>query len=359
MDYSVNLDGSGAWPIVGHAGAVSMLRRAIVQGRLSHAYLFTGQPGVGKHALAMAFAMALNCEASPPPGQAYPDVPCGLCPSCSRIRRGAHPDVVEANLQTQAAAAAESGARKSGPAKELKIEAVRDLLSNVGLRAHSARWKIYIIGDADLLNEEASNGMLKTLEEPPPGTILVLLADDETAVLPTILSRCFLVPLRPLSREAVAENLVSLQGIEPEEARNLAALSAGRFGYALGLLGDRESAARRRSALEESAVLARAPVSERIEAATRYAKRYTEARPDLMVMLDAWEGWWRDILVVKAGTPQLAANADQFASLESAARRTSVRQAWEAINLIQTTRKQLLENVNPRLALEALALGLP
>ncbi len=356
MDYSSN---TSSWPVVGHAGAVAMLRRSIVQGRLSHAYLFTGQPGTGKRALALAFAMTLNCEGESPPGQTWPDVPCGLCPSCSRIRRGAHPDVVEANLETQAAAQAEAGGRKSGPAKDLKIDAIRDLLSGVGLRAHSARWKVYIIGDAERLNDEASNCMLKTLEEPPAGTILVLLADDETAVLPTILSRCFLVPLRPLLRELVADSLVLMRGVEREEALNVAALSAGRFGYALGLLADRESASKRRAALEESSVLSHAPISERIEAASRYAKRYTEARPELMSMLDMWEGWWRDVLVVKAGNPDLAANADQSSALDSAARRTSVKTAWEAINLIQTTRKQLQENVNPRLALEALALGLP
>ena len=337
---------------------MGILRRSLRTGRLSHAYLFTGPDGIGKRTGALALAMTVNCLGEVPPGQPWPDVPCLLCPSCARIMRGAHPDVSEINLEVQAQQQGESG-KKGAPSRELRIDVVRDMQATLGLNPHSARRKVYLIGDADRLNEEASNCLLKTLEEPPEHSMLVLMAPDDEAVLPTISSRCVQLQFRPLSKALVASSLALVWGAEEEQAETLAALSGGRLGYAVGLLGNDQALARRRAALEEAALLTGAPVLDRVEAAARYAKRYTDARSELFDMLDEWETWWRDVMVVKVGAGDLAVSVDQLPSLNSIARRTPVAKAADAVRLIQQTRKQLLENVNPRLALEALTLGLP
>ncbi len=345
------------WPIIGHDTAVGTLRRSLREGRLSHAYLFTGPEGVGKHTLAMLLAMAVNCQGERPAEHAWPDVPCLLCPSCSRIARGAHPDISEINLLVQAQTLEEG--KKGAPAKELKIDIIRNMQSAVGLNPHSAERKFYLIGDADRLNPEASNCLLKTLEEPPAHSVLILLAPDAESVLPTISSRCVQVQLRPLPRALTAAGLKEAWGAEDEQATTLAAHSGGRLGYAVGLLSDREAMQRRRAALEEVSLLVGAPVLDRIEAASRYAKRFSDARPELFEMLEEWEAWWRDVLVVKASAPELAAGADQMQALQALARRTTLQGAADAVRLVQRTRRQLMENVNPRLALEALTLGLP
>jgi DNA polymerase-3 subunit delta' len=337
-----------------------MLRRALRTGNLPHSYLFAGVEGTGKHALAIAFAMTLNCLSEVPAGQPWPDTPCLICPSCSRTLRGAHPDLIEINLETQAQALGESSARtKTGQAKELKIDVIREMQDTVGLSPHSGRWKVYVIGDAGRLNEEASNCLLKTLEEPPAHTVIILLAPDESAVLPTISSRCFMVPVRPVPAQVEAEALEDYLGAESEQAKVLAALSGGRLGYAVGLLEDKEGLNRRRKALEEMSLLSGAPVVERVNASAKWAKLFTDARPELYELLDTWEGWWRDVLLVSASAPELVANVDHVSTLRSLARKNSPTRASSAVTLIQATRQQLLENVNPRLALEALALGLP
>lgn len=346
------------WPIVGHDKAVGLLRCSLKTDRLAHSYLFTGPSGVGKHTLAMSFAMTLNCEGKTPSSQAFPDVPCLLCPSCSRIAHGSHPDISQVNLQTQALAETD-GRSKSTLSKEIKIATVREMQATIGLRPHTGRRKVYILGDADRLNEEAANCMLKTLEEPPSHTILVLLAPDEASVLPTISSRCLHVPLRPLSRALVASSLADGWGAEPEQAEMLAALSGGRLGYAAGMLGSRDGMDKRRAALEKMSLLLGANIADRVNAATEYAKLFTDARPDLYSMLDTWESWWRDVLVVRAAAPELASNIDQLQVLASVANKVPVARASQAIALLQHTRQQLLENVNPRLALEALTLGMP
>jgi DNA polymerase III subunit delta' len=364
---------ASGWPVIGHDHAISMLKSSIRRDLLSHAYLITGPAGVGKRTLALALAMTLNCQAEVEadsassivhPSQAqYPSSivlsPCGLCSSCSRTRRGEHPDVLEVDLETQAELLDEGGRGKSGPAKELKIDTIRELQRTVGLSPYSGRWKIYIIGDAERLNDEAANCLLKTLEEPPAQTMLVMLAPDETSVLPTISSRCAHISLRPLPRDLVRASLVEHWGADPEQATQLAALSGGRLGWAVSMLQDRNGLALRSAALQDMAALSGSPISDRINAATRYAKKFTDARPELYATLDIWEGWWRDVIVANAAASDLVMNVDQLPTLTSIARRVPVERAHAAIELIQATRRQLQENVNPRLALEALTLGLP
>jgi DNA polymerase-3 subunit delta' len=346
------------WPqISGHEVAVAMLRRSISEGRLSHAYLFTGPPGVGKRTLALALAMTLNCEGGASDGSAVPDAPCGFCTSCSRIKRGEHPDVVEVNLETQYTAISTHHS-STPPPKELRIDTIREMQSTVGLRPYSGRWKVYILGDADRLNEEAANCLLKTLEEPPAHTVLVLLAPDEASLLPTISSRCFQVPLRPLPRTQVEATLIA-RGAEPEQAGRLAALSGGRIGWAINALHTSGSLENRSATLQELSVLVGSTAVDRIDAASRLAKRFTDNRAAVYETLDVWEGWWRDVLVAGTGAEELVINLDQLPSLISLGRRVAVDSAYQTVLLVQQTRQQLMENVNPRLALEALTLGLP
>jgi DNA polymerase III subunit delta' len=310
-------------------------------------------------------AMTLNCEGLAPGESAVPVTPCGFCTSCSRIKRGEHPDVIEVNLQIQHAAMLSGEARERGvqqssvPApKELRIDTIREMQRTVGLSPYSGRWKVYILGDADRLNEEAANCLLKTLEEPPAQTVLVLLAPDESSLLPTISSRCIQVPLRPLPRAEVEAELIK-RGAEPEQAARLAALSGGRIGWAITAHQTPSSLDTRSATLQEMSVLVGSNAVDRIDAASRLAKRFTDNRAAVYEALDVWEGWWRDVLVASAGAAELAINQDQLTSVTSLAKRVANETAYRTVLLVQQTRRQLMENVNPRLALEALTLGLP
>ena len=349
---------TGGWPVIGHERAVQMLRRSIRRGQVGHAYLIAGPPGTGKRTLAIAFALALNCESVPESGEGAGE-PCELCSQCSRIRRGTHPDVVYIDLETQAAAQSQASGKKSVPPKEIRIETIREMQAGMSLHPYSARKKVYIIGDAERMNDEAANCLLKSLEEPPSHSILILLASDERAVLPTISSRCIYVPLRSLPRERIAAHLHSTSGVDLDRAGLLAALSGGRIGTALTMVGESRALESRAEALRELVLLRGATITSRLDTSARLAKMFTDARSDLYRLLDTWEGWWRDLLVTTAGARDLAQNVDQGAALDSQANRLDPVSALEAVSLVQRTRRQLQENVNPRLALEALTLGLP
>lgn len=205
-----------AWQRVrGHEAVVEDFRRAVGRGRLAHAYLFTGPAGVGKHLFAVELAKALLCEA----GQAL--AACDRCPSCIQVEAATHPDFYPAVRPPEA--------------QEFPIELMRELCKGFSLRSARGRGKVVLIDDADDLNEESANCFLKTLEEPPPRSVLILIGSSQDRQLPTIVSRCQVVRFAPLP-DALVEEVLRDQGVEDAALRErLVRLGAGSPGLALAL----------------------------------------------------------------------------------------------------------------------------
>jgi DNA polymerase-3 subunit delta' len=335
-----------SWDIIGHEWAVAQLRDSIADGADAHAYLISGMAGLGKALLAMRFAQALICEVSP-------GDPCLQCRACRRAERGAHPDVRVAGMETQAAGLkAEEAARQ----KELKIGTVRAWQRDLGLRPYEARRRVLILHDAERLNEEASNAMLKTLEEPPPYATLILVANS-TDLLPTIVSRCRVLRLRPLPRRQVAQALEA-RGVEPGDAARLAAWSGGRIGWALQLLEQPEEIARRDEQLQ--ALLALRDPAAGMRWAEQRAKEYRAGEQETVFgWLELWQGWWRDVLLTAAGYAEGVVNVDRRKDLEQAAARHPIPEAYAFVARIGQAARQLRENGNAQLVLENLVLHRP
>src|SRR3954468_1428500 len=188
------------WPDWVDAAAIERLQEAIRGERIGHAYLLSGPTGVGKAAIARAFAQTLCCTDVERPDRG---VPCGVCRACRNVQRGAHPDVETFSLDSQAMVA-----DKPGRASTLTIETVRRLRSSGALFPLESDRRILIVDDAETLLEPAQQALLKTLEEPPQAVTLMLLADEPEALLETIRSRCQEVALRPIPKAAVAQALL-------------------------------------------------------------------------------------------------------------------------------------------------------
>src|SRR5947208_4805703 len=185
--------------IRGHDAARRQLLAAHTRGRLAHAFLFAGPPGAGKRLFATEFAKALLCDRPPAPLTA-----CDRCPSCAQVAAGTHPDAFTA--------------RKPEDKHDLPVEVVREFCANLGRKPAKGVRKVGVIEDADDLNDESANCFLKTLEEPPPGAVLVLLASDSERQLPTILSRCQVVRFRPLGPDDLRAVLADHGVADPARA---------------------------------------------------------------------------------------------------------------------------------------------
>lgn len=337
------------WNIIGHEWAVDYLRRSIANHTLAHAYLISGPSSVGKALLALRIAQALNCAQDDHP-------PCLRCSACKRIEHGNHPDVRIASMATQAAGLKTSEATRQ---KDLKIGTIREWQRDIALRPYEGRRRIFILHDAERLNEEASNAMLKTLEEPPPFATLLLVANSAD-LLPTVVSRCQIIRLRPLPRQQVAQALVERTGLAPDQAILLAAWSAGRIGWALHMATHPDELQSRQEQLDALLALHTQPRSAAFRWAEERGKEYRGGEQTAVFdWIELWQGWWRDVLLTSAGCPEGITHIDRDADLKRAAGRYALAEIYRFLARLGEVTRQLRENVNPQLALESLLLHLP
>jgi DNA polymerase-3 subunit delta' len=220
----------------GHDRIVTVLRSNLQNGRFPHAFLFVGPDGVGKRTFARILAQALLCERN----RETLLNPCGTCPGCVQVEAGTHPDLHEVS--------------RPEDKHELPIRVIRDVCAEFGLKPARGTRKVAIVDDVDDMNDEAANAFLKTLEEPPPGAVLILIGTSAELQLETIVSRCQVIRFEPLAEPVLAELLLE-NGVasDPDDAARLAALGEGSLSRATGL-ADPDLDRFRRELIDELAV---------------------------------------------------------------------------------------------------------
>jgi len=324
------------WGMLGHEWAVDLLRQQVSRGEVRHAYLFSGSRGVGRRTLALRLAQALNCTQSPALGE-----PCQTCRTCTQIDRMQHPDL--AVIQSE---------QEGGT---IRVDRIRELQHNLSLHPYEAHFRVAILLRFEEANLNAMNALLKTLEEPAPQVVLVLTAESAESLLPTIVSRCEVLRLRPLSIDQVSQGLQSSWSLPGEEAQVLAHISYGRPGYALHLHHEPHLFEQRQSWLEEHDRLLLANRAERFS----YAEPLAKDKDILRSLVLVWLSYWRDILLKAVGAGAPISNIDRAPKIERLAAFFGSRIAYQTVTELERTLVLLERNINTRLVIEVLMLDLP
>jgi DNA polymerase-3 subunit delta' len=334
------------WSLLGHDWAVELLRRQVAENTTRHAYLFAGPPGIGRRTLALRFAQALNCLHSLVPGE-----PCGKCRDCVQIARLQHPDLIVTQAEAEG--------------KTLKVEQVREARRTLMLKPYQSRFRVALFPRFQETSDGAANALLKTLEEAPSYAVLILTADSPEQLLPTIVSRCEVLHLRPLPVEKVEafieERITQARSQVGEPpgaeagARLIAHVSGGRPGYAVRLLEDPSALAFRAERLADLQSMLSGTRARRFS----YAEKLAGDKEGLRSTLLLWLSFWRDVLLSVGGAATQPANIDRVQEINALAKRLPLAEARRVVSDLEQAVRRLDANVNPRLLAEILLLDWP
>ena len=278
--------------IVGHEDIIKHFKVSIETDRVSHAYLICGEEKSGRLTLANIFAKTLQCE------KGGID-PCNACKSCIQAETMNHPDIIYIDHEK---------------GKQLSVKTVREqIIDTVNIKPYSSRYKIYIVKNAQDMNQEAQNALLKTIEEPPQYVIIMLLATSANRFLPTVLSRCMVLNLKPVRDEEVKNYLKEHRDIDEEKARLCASYAMGTLGKAINIASNQDYQMLIQSVINLQINIFDMPmdeVSETIQEAVNYSVSINDYL-DLMMI------WYRDILVLKvSGNPDRIIFKDNYSDIK-------------------------------------------
>ncbi len=327
---------NGNWNILGHEWAVDLLRKNLSNGRLRHAYLFCGPPGIGRRTLALKLAQSINCEQGEKASN-----PCGRCITCRQIEKMQHPDLTIVQAEQIGG--------------NLKVQQIRELQHSLSLSPYASRYRVALILRFEEANPSAANALLKTLEEPPEHVVLMLTAREPEGLLPTIVSRCELIRLRTLPLETISVGLQTRYGISQERADFLAHISGGRPGLSLQYLQDPSLLKKRQSYLED---LVHLLSSDRVKRFA-YADQLAKGKESTVDILQAWSSFWRDVLLLQSGSYVPVTNLDRIEEIQRIIQYVSTHKVKDLILKLDRTQYLLNRNVNKTLTLEIMMLNLP
>lgn len=363
--------------ILGQPQVRDFLRESVKSQRVTHAYLFTGPAGSNKTLAALSLAQALMCPKGPkgPRGGM-----CGACDACARVKRQRHPDV-----------------RFFSPAGATGylVEQIREIVADASYAPIQAKRKVYILDRVDLLGTSAANAFLKTLEEPPADVVLILLGRTRESVLPTIVSRCQVVPFRHIPATEAAGIVSQNTGASLAQARMAVEACGGSITRAieflrapgnerlafrtqvLSLLGSlvhaddwdvvgyaRTLVEQSKAPLDEVRAAQEAELAENADFLAKSAMRQIEARNKRQITAKTAEflrqttsiisSWLRDVGMVCAGAPELVINVDVRKDIEEVAQVADEARVARALGCVRTAEEALAYNVSPETCLGAL-----
>jgi DNA polymerase-3 subunit delta' len=328
--------------IIGQERAIGFLKKAIASGRIPHAFLFTGISGVGKTTTATAFTQAINCL------EPVENEGCGKCLICRQMSSGNFPDLIFFEPDGQ----------------NIKIEQIRELNRSLSFKPLAGKYRVTIVNEAETMTEDAANSFLKTLEEPPPGNVLILKTVEPRDLLSTVVSRCQRIPFQPLLFQVIKEWLMKEMYMDKETACLVARLSEGSLGRAVKIAETNFQEERE----ERIADIVQLPVISKYQLlvmAQEYAgkakktDREESKTTDLSELFGIWKTWYRDLIIMKMNsTHTMLINADFSRELKNVSKKITIDNLIEGFIILDQAQRDLSRNLNPGLIVENALLNL-
>lgn len=320
--------------IVGQEQLKEHLQNAIASNKVSHAYIINGERNAGKEFIAKIFSMTLQCEKEEME-------PCGECHSCKQALSGNQPDIIYITHEKP---------------NTIGVEDIRSQINNdIGIKPYSSPRKIYIINEGEKMTPQAQNALLKTLEEPPEYAVILILTTNVDELLPTILSRCVVLNMKPVSDALVKKYLMEQLGVPDYKANICVAFARGNIGKAKLLASSEEF----EKVKDEAITLVKNINDMEISEIVKAIKKISEYKFDVNDYLDILTAWYRDVLFFKATKD---VNSLVFKEEIQQIMKMSDRSTYEGIETIvdalQSARKRLEANVNFDLTMELLLLAI-
>ncbi len=319
--------------ILGQDVVKQHLRKAIASHKVSHAYILTGEKGMGKKSLADAFALSLLCE------KRGGGEPCLECHACRQVLSGNHPDLIYVMHEKSAS---------------IGVEDIRSQINQtIEIRPYNGGYKIYIVDEAEKMTVQAQNALLKTIEEPPSYAVILLLSTNEDAFLPTIQSRCVQLKLKPLKDSVVKEYLTETMGIKEQDADIYTAFARGNLGRAIHLASSESF----RLMHSEMLYLLRSLKDMDIADMLNFIRKLREEEVDLYECLDFMQLWYRDVLMFKVTKDvNLLVFKDQYTAINEISKNSGYDGLENVLEAVDKARVRLNANVNTELVLELMLL---
>lgn len=320
--------------VVGHENIISQLTTAVKMEKVSHAYIFNGADGSGKNVLAKAFAEALLCEKQNERG-------CGECHFCKQVFSGNNPDLKYVGHEKP---------------NSIGVDDVREaLVQDIQIKPYNGLKKVYIIDEAEKMTVQAQNAILKTIEEPPEYSVIIFLTNNVDIFLPTILSRCITINLRPLRESIIMEYLINKYKIPDYEAKVCASFSQGQLGKAVKLVESDNFNGIKEEALRFIRSISTYEIYDLVDE----IKKITEYKLNINDFIDILEMWYRDVLLFKVTKdPNHLVFADELNLITRMASKSSYEGIEIILNSCEVAKARIKANVNFELAMELMLLNI-
>lgn len=320
--------------ILGHDSIKEHLKKAAQTGMVSHAYILNGEVGMGRKSLARAFALALLCQEDTGEG-------CMVCHGCKQVLSDNHPDLIFVTHEKPSS---------------IGVDDIRkQIYDTIWIKPYNSSYKIYIVDEAEMMTVQAQNALLKTIEEPPPYAVLLLLTTSQEAFLPTILSRCIQLKLKPLRDEMVRDYLMEKGQTDKSDAEIYVAFARGNLGRAISIADSEDFRVMNEEILKMLKNIHRMDISEILD----FIRMLKEDKVDIEECLDFIQMWYRDVLLYKVTKDEkILIFKNECNSISEISDHSPYDGLEMILDSIGKTRRRLHSNVNMELIMELMLLSM-